>query len=94
MNAKWGWAAPLAMVFLCSLIGCRHTQPDLKPPEQAEVFNSPSTTASLTGYPKQAFRFDDPSAKTDLEGNTLQLTKGAAGGPPSGSFGGPSGGMR
>jgi hypothetical protein len=94
MNAKWNWVAPLALVFVLSLFGCRTTQPDLKPPPQPEVFNSPSTTASLSGYPTQAFKFDDPATRTDLDGNKVQQARAMGGGgggamPGPASLGGP-----
>jgi hypothetical protein len=93
MNAKWGRMAPLGLLLLILVIGCRSAQPDLKPATQPEVFNPPSTSASLTGYPRQAFKFDDPSKRNDLDNSGVQQARGMSGPPPA-SFGGPGGSMR
>jgi hypothetical protein len=93
MNMQWGWIARTGALLLLLVVGCRSTQPDLKPPKQPEVFNPPSEHANLVSYPKQAFNnLDDPSKRSgmDTAGFVPSRTMQPA------SFGGPTpgGGLR
>jgi hypothetical protein len=91
MNAKWGWMTQIGLLAILLLAGCKSSQPDLKPPKQAEVFNPPSENIN-PNYPKQAFN-DDPSRRMGLDPGGVTPARGSSiGGPgvnPGGSFGGP-----
>jgi len=92
MNAKWGWIARLGVLLMLLIVGCRTTQPDLKPAKQPEVFNPPSEHANLGGYPKKAFDNGDELAKrSGLDPGGLNQTRGT-GMTPAANFGGPGGG--
>lgn len=84
MHGKWAWLGLLLLV----AVGCRTSQPELKPAEQPEFFNAPPPNARYTSYPKQAFNADDPF-KRPADPNAAQAimpTRGSMGGP--GGFGG------
>ncbi len=94
MNARPSWITSLGMLLMLLVVGCKTTQPDLKPPKQPEVFNTPSDTANLTSYPKQAFATStDPTVtvgglppQRGMQGTSMQPA--SFGGPGSSSMGG------
>jgi len=88
MNGIWLRFLTLTLLLAVLIVGCK-TQPELKPVNQAEVFNPPPNSANLASYPKQAFiNPDDPSKRSGLD-------PGRVGGSPASmmpaSFGGPAG---
>jgi hypothetical protein len=89
MNRKWIWTIQLGL-FLVLTVGCRSTQPDLKPAKQSEVFNPPSENANLASYPKQAFN----NANDQNNPGGMYAGNGPSKGPSMqpASFGGPSSG--
>jgi hypothetical protein len=90
MNGKWGWLARLGTMVLFVVVGCRSTQPELKPGKQPEVFNAPSEHANLASYPKQAFNNgDDASKRATMDPTSF----GKGPGMQPASFGGPTPGM-
>ncbi|GEM_PF-5023734 len=89
MDGKWGKCGFLALL-LGIIVGCRTTQPNLKPVETPETLNKPPQEARFNspGMPKEAFDREDPSKRwrDSLNDNAVM--------PASrGSFGGPGGGM-
>ena len=90
MNAKWLWLAPFVALALI-VAGCQTQQPNIRPDDQREVFNSPPANLN-NSYPKQAFN-DDGNKRLGLDGsNGIMPARGAVGGPnmvgPA-NFGGP-----
>jgi hypothetical protein len=98
MNAKWGWITQTGILAMLFVVGCKSSQPDLKPPKQAEVFNPPPANVSPF-YPKQAFNTDDskpmgldPGRATSGRGggNGMQgMNPGGMSPGGAGSFNGP-----
>ncbi len=83
MKIRGTFWANLGLVLLLTLLGCRSTQPDLKPPVQKEVLNSPPDDMRYNSpsYPKQAMVSDgDPTKKW----------AGTGAMPPPGGMGGGS----
>ena len=87
MSMRWLWLASLGLLAALG-VGCRTTQPDLKPPKQPEVFNAPPTNFS-NNYPKQAFNNDDPAKRFGLDPAGPGGVMPAKGMSPSANFGGP-----
>ena len=64
MTAKWGTCTFLALFLVVLLIGCRTTQPNLKPPKTAEKLVEPPDRLSTAGMRKEAFdALEDPNAR-------------------------------
>ena len=60
MSAKWGWLGILGVLLMVGA-GCQTSRPDLKPPQQPELFTPPpASITSNPAYPKQAFNNDEP----------------------------------
>ena len=76
MMTRWLTAAPVALIFVLTLVGCTTPQANVKPETQAEVFRNPPEQFSNT-YPRQAFNNDDSRRPSlDPGGNIMR-----AGGP-------------
>ncbi|MBI2805406.1 MAG: hypothetical protein HYX68_10555 [Planctomycetes bacterium] len=88
MTAKWGSCIVL-MFFLAMLaVGCRTTQPDVKPPKERErLVSPPPGTLEQPGYPKAAF--DAPANPLANFNDMKNLGPGGRGGmmPSSGMSG-------
>ena len=88
MTAKWGSCAIL-VICLALLVGCRNTQPNLKPEKTPEKLVDPPQEAryDTPGYPRQAF---DKPIDPMRNAFDAKATPGVT--PTRGSMG-PGGGM-
>jgi hypothetical protein len=90
MIGKWG-SCVLLVGSLALLVGCRTTQPDLKPPKTEEQLVSPPPDAryATSVYPNQAYD-QDKTKLTSLDGkgpNGMGMGRGGMG-PGAGGVGG------
>ena len=90
MNTNWGGIIRLGILVVLLVVGCRSTQPDLKPAKQPEQFNPPPDNVNLTNYPKQAWRSEDDQSNRPAN-DPNGMGQGSRG-MPAANFGGPSGG--
>lgn len=58
MQRLWLRLGNLGMM-LVLVIGCKSSQPELKPPTQPEEYNPPPAEMVSRGYPKEAMKKDD-----------------------------------
>jgi hypothetical protein len=88
MDGNWGKLGVLGLL-LGVMVGCRTTQPNVKPVDGPEVLHAPPQEARFNSpsMPKEAFNRDDPAKRL------RELTGDSAVMPARGSFGGPSSGM-
>ncbi len=88
MSAKWGILA-IAFIWLTLSVGCRSTQPDIKPGKDPERYASPPDRLNTPGLPKIAFDAPVDPAKALIENkqaNGVIPIRGSGGG-----MGGPGG---
>jgi len=85
MIAFGRWTALLLLLFV-GVVGCRTSQPDLKPAKTAEVFTAPPDNYD-SRYPKQAFAKDDMSTRLASQQNQAGMSP-ARGMMPGGGMGG------
>ena len=86
MTAKWEGCAILA-ICLALLVGCRASQPKLKPADSAEKFVSPPQEAryDTAGYPSAALdKPEDPMRRAIDTKNGVIPTRGSSMGGPGG----------
>jgi hypothetical protein len=83
----------MVAMLLFVTVGCRTTQPVLKPDKQPEVLNVPPQEArfNTSTYPKMAFEDSSPKNNPALNKDGVMPTRGAMGGMPGGA--GAPGGM-
>jgi hypothetical protein len=85
MTAKWGSCTIVALCLIVFLVGCRTTQPDLRPPKTAQKLVDPPDRLSTAGIRNEAFdKLEDPGARA------MDLNKMGA---PGGRGARPGGGM-
>lgn len=79
MAAKWGMCVFL-VISLVMVGGCRTTQPELKPPQSAEVMRDPprEDRFDTPGYPKAAYeKMSDPAIRMMDTKNGVAPTRGS-----------------
>ena len=90
MTRKWGSGAILAICLLLA-VGCRTTQPDVKPRPEPERYAGPPPERryEVAGYPKQAFDAPvDPMKRDDgkiMQAGGMGMRPGGMGGSMSAS---------
>jgi hypothetical protein len=86
MAAKWGTCTILALCLVVLVVGCRTTQPNLKPPKTAERLVDPPDRLSTAGIRKEALDApEDPNAKA-MEFKQMGAPGGGRMGPGAGGM--------
>lgn len=90
MTAIWGRWAILGVLWLALIAGCRTTQPNLKPAEMAEQYNTPPMESryETASYPKKAFDSPEDPVRRMMDSKVNPGMQGRGGMMPTGGMGG------